>query len=359
MLLKYYLKVRLSYLLKHKNYHYSDCYKGGKMYSQYQGADKKSKCQVYRELSELCSYWKGYPDSYWRFNMFLKDFNNMEVMKTFIPQCAYGRYARNKEPKYQILIDDKILFHEIMSLYGLPVPKRFFSYSHGTFKAQGRAITADEVDDIIANITDSRIFVKRNKCGEARGVSAIVRKEDGFYNQRGQKLSAQMILDNHANHEYLFEQQIEQDDFVAQFNPDSVNTCRVLTYKNKVIACGLRMGRIGSIVDNASCGGIVVNIDIETGKFSDFGLREYDPTKYFEHPDTHITFKDKVLPQWPDIKMLVEKTSQMLPYYNSVGFDVACTKDGPIVVEINTGAGVYAAQMGRKVGIAEHFGIHP
>ena len=63
------------------------------------------------------------------------------------------------------------------------------------------------------------------------------------------------------------------------------------------------------------------------------------------------------MPQWPAIKQLVEKTVKLLPYYNSVGFDVATTVDGPVIIEINTGTGVYASQMGKKVGIADKFKI--
>ena len=51
-------------------------------------------------------------------------------------------------------------------------------------------------------------------------------------------------------------------------------------------------------------------------------MREYDLTKYYEHPDTKIKFKDYEVPMWPAVKKLVEKTIQLLPYYNSVGFDV-------------------------------------
>ncbi len=52
------------------------------------------------------------------------------------------------------------------------------------------------------------------------------------------------------------------------------------------------MGLKRSIVDNAAQGGMVVNIDIDTGRLSDFGLREYDATKYYEHPDSHKSFKE-------------------------------------------------------------------
>ena len=109
----------------------------------------------------------------------------------------------------------------------------------------------------------------------------------------------------------------------------------------------------GFFVDNISKGGLVVSLDVNTGQFSEYGLRKFDATKYYEHPDTHIAFKGLVLDNWNEIKALVEKACQLLPYYKSVGYDIACTTDGPVIVEINTGTGVFAPQIGREEGIAD------
>ena len=355
-ILYYYLRFRLACLRRHKSFKATSCYKGGVMYKEYQGSDKKSRCQVLKELNKLARHWSCYPDAYFLYAMFKKDFGDMEKMKSFVPQIAYGHlFARNRDPYYEILINDKILFHDIMRNYGLPVPKRFFVYNYGSFKCDGRIIDPTEVDRILSSITDDRIFIKRNKCGEGSGVSVAVRKDNGYFTDNGELLSAALILMKHRYDEFIFEKAIVQDPAIARFNPDSVNTCRVLTYKNKVISGALRIGRKGSIVDNAAKGGLVVNIDTNTGCFSNYGLREYDAARYYEHPDTHVAFKGAVLENWNDIKALVEKTSQLLPYYKSVGYDIACTTDGPVIVEINTGSAISVSQMGRDRGIADAF----
>lgn len=56
-----------------------------------------------------------------------------------------------------------------------------------------------------------------------------------------------------------------------------------------------------------------------------------------------------------EVKSLVEKALKYLPYYNSVGFDVATTVNGPVIIEINTGSGVYLSQMGKEMGLQEFF----
>ena len=354
-LLYYYLRTRIACLRRHKSFRVTSYYVGWQMYNNYQGADKKSRLQVIRELNKLCKYWKGFPDTYFRFAMFKKDFGGFDRMVSYIPQCSYGRFSTNREPWYQILINDKILCHDLLCEYGVPTTERFFSYSYHYFRSNGRVISDAEVDEILSGITDPRIFVKRNKCGEGSGVTVAYRRDDGFYTPNGVRLSAATIRQRHYDDEYLFEKQITPDPRIAKFNPDSVNTFRVLTYNDKVVSGALRMGRKGSFVDNAAKGGVVVNIDVATGRLSDYGLREYDVTKYYEHPDTHVPFKGEVVPDWDKVVELVEKTCQLLPYYSSVGFDIVCTTDGPIVLEINTGTGVYASQMGRDWGIADVF----
>ncbi len=350
----------VSCILHHRDWKHTDVYKSFNMYRSYKrgGAKKwkyKSPIKIFFEVNYLIRYWHCFPDTYFRFGMFLKDVGDMELMKTFVPQGAYYRFAADKDSQYHILLDDKILFHDVMRMYGLPVPERFFVYQGGFFRRNSSIVNDAEVDEIISNITDDRVFIKRFRGGAASGVSLAIRKDGAFYTEDGWRLSAEMIRQKFGNENYIFEKQLKQDSVLAMLNPDTVNTCRVLTYKDKIISCSIRVGRKGSYVDNAAKGGIVLSLDMNTGRIEEWGLREYDLTKYYEHPDTKIVFKDYEVPQWPAIKNLVEKTIKLLPYYNSVGFDVATTEDGPVIIEINTGTGVYASQMGKKVGIADKF----
>lgn len=311
--------------------------------------------KVYCEANKMAKFYHCFPDTYFRFGMFMNDFGDFERMKTFIPQQAYAKITTDKDLRYHILVDDKILFHNIMKMYGIPVPERYFVYMDDTFRRDGEIITDQKVDEIISSITCERIFIKRFRGGAASGITIAVRKEDGYYTDDGKRLSVAMIRDTYSGNNYIFEKQLVQDKALAALNPDTVNTCRVLTYKDKVVSCSVRVGRKGSFVDNAAKGGIVLSLDLESGRIEEYGLREYDLKKYYEHPDSKIKFKDYEVPMWPAVKELVEKTIQLIPYYKSVGFDVATTEDGPVIIEINSGTGVYASQMGKKYGIADKF----
>ena len=305
----------------------------------------------------LFNYWKAFPDSYFRFGMFLNTYSDKEKMKSFIPQGAYSRYSTDKDTRYHILIDDKIIFHDIMSQYGLPVPKRYFTFRAGEFRCGANLITDADVDSIIKDFSDERIFVKRFTGGAASGVFIFTKEKDGTYiDKDGDVVTATMIRRKYANQDFFFEKQIVQEPILRQFNPDTVNTIRVLTYNNSVISATVRFGGKGEFVDNVSANGVAVSLDIETGILGDYGMKMYSTIEHFyEHPDSHIKFKNVKVAQWPEVKRLVEKTLEYIPYYKSVGFDIATTEYGPVILEINTGAGINLSQMGKEYGLASFF----
>lgn len=357
MLTKYVIKQIGYYIYSRKPISTAPVVKGLKMYRSVTGGGKKSFFTVLKELRELSSYWHAWPDSYFRFAMFMKDFGDKERMKSFVPQGAYAAYCKDVAypSKYNILIDDKILFHDIMQQYGLPVPHRYFTFRNNEFRDGANILNDHQVDEIIGSVTDERIFVKRFTGGAASGVSIFVRKGDGFVDADGDKVSASMIRHKYANQDFFFEKQIKQEHVLSQFNPDTVNTIRVLTYDNKIISASVRFGGKGDYIDNVSKGGVAVSMDITTGRLSKYGQRMYDVARYDEHPDTHLKFDGVVVTQWPEVKAVVERSMTFLPYYKSVGYDVATTDDGPVIIEINTGAGIGLSQMGKEYGLRKAF----
>lgn len=354
--LSFLIKESARILLK-KNYkQHSDLYRSIVLYKKTSSTIKKTPIRCIKDIIMLFKYWDAFPDTYFRFGMFLKEYSDKEKMKSFVPQGAYYRFSADKDIRYHILIDDKIIFHDIMTHYGLPVPTRYFTFRNGEFRNGSKLITDEEVDTIIESITDNLIFVKRFTGGAASGVSILTRNNDGaFIDAKGRKISASMIRRDYSGQDFFFEKQIIQEQVLNKFNSSTVNTIRVLTYKNKVISAAVRFGRKGSFVDNTAKGGIAVSLDIQTGILQSYGMREYDLNHYTEHPDSHLKFKDTYVAQWPEIKYIVEKTLKYLPYYQSVGFDIATTNAGPVIIEINTGAGIYLSQMGKEIGLRDYF----
>lgn len=358
MLLYFILRTLISSLKNKKSFKNTDIYKGFALYVSTPSNDRKNICKVVYEMEKLSWYWRTFPTSYFMFHMHLKEFDDYERMKTFVPQGFYAKYAGST--KYDILIDDKILFHDIMTMYGLPVTKQFFTFRNNLFYINNIVVSEEEIDKVISNITDNRIFVKRYLGGGGSGVFIFIRKKDGYYNETNNKLTASFIKTNYNGTTLLFEKQIKQHSVLKTFNPDTVNTLRVIVIKNpmnkiQIVGAAARFGRIGNFIDNASQGGIMVGLNIQSGQLEEYGSRLYDLNKYYSHPDSKLLFKHTKVSEWRKVENLVYKTMGYLPFYRAVAFDVANTYEGPIIIEINTGAGINAPQIGKEKGIAEYF----
>lgn len=343
------------------DFKHTDVYRGFSMYFSLPkeiNGERKGLFHVLSDLNKLSRYYKCFPDTYFRFGMFMKTCNDFKIMKSFIPQYAYAKITASSN-RHNILIDDKIIFHDLMTFYNLPVPNRFFIYRDFEFRQGSKTLSDVEVDNILSSVEEKRIYVKRYTGGAASGISILTKNYQGkWVNGDGFLINAKSIRELYNKDGYIFEQQVIQENDLAKYNPDTVNTIRVLTYNNKIISATVRFGGKGAFVDNTAKGGVAVSLDIVTGNLGEYGMREYDLNRYQEHPGTGIPFKNSHCSQWPKVIELVNKTLTYLPYYKSVGFDIATTNNGPIIIEINTGAGIYLSQMGKTIGIASSFGFN-
>ena len=142
---------------------------------------------------------------------------------------------------------------------------------------------------------------------------------------------------------FVVEELIEQAPEMSAFYPNSVNTIRYNTFyhegKLTKLQAALRMGRGGSVVDNASAGGIYTLVDPDTGRI--LCPARSDANELFEnHPDTGAHFEGEYIPRWDELNAIVEKVVQVVPDQKLVGWDFAFSKDGWVLVEGNTTPGL-------------------
>ncbi len=167
----------------------------------------------------------------------------------------------------------------------------------------------------------------------------------------------------------LYQELMEKEDWIAEeliiqhketeaWNPSSVNTFRIPSFRAKegvhILQPFFRTGRKGSVVDNAGHGGIFAVFDPETGIITTDGVDEYGG-RFECHPDSGKKFKGWKIPYWDELKVLVAEVHHSLPeHHRYVGFDFALTKEGQwVLVEGNWGQMV--GQMAELKGIRKKF----
>lgn len=276
---------------------------------------KKSRLAIFNDMRHCAlKYGAGYSD-YDLFEMYnlteeerdtyiTRGRNNDLIKKYNNPD--YGHYLRNKT-EFNTIFKDFI--------------KRDWIMVNGTPK-----------DEVIKFISKHKIFMAKpvnGTCG--KGIEKICTKDypnlDLLYNYLTKE-----------GMDYELEEVIKQCDLVSEIYDGSINTVRIVTILNDedvphVICAYFRIGN-GKFVDNFNSGGMVAPVDEETGEVID---RAIDKTKqlYDKHPVTGCKIKGFKFPMWEDALNLVKEASKMVPELRYVGWDVAFSTKGVLLVEGN------------------------
>lgn len=148
--------------------------------------------------------------------------------------------------------------------------------------------------------------------------------------------------------EGIIEEWILQDERMSFLYSKSVNPIRIQTLRddNKVhiITATLTIGNGTDIANASAVRAIFALVDVKTGVVYTDGC-DYDGNYYLEHPISHAKIKEFQIPFWDEVLNLVESAAMQLQNLGYVGWDVAITKDGPIIVEGNNDAGYLAYQL--------------
>lgn len=160
------------------------------------------------------------------------------------------------------------------------------------------------------------------------------------------------------NHRYIAEELIVQAPELMAIHPSSVNTVRFATYlKNNSVEhlfSFLRMGSGNGIIDNATAGGLAAAIDMESGVITSEACSESGPRMIF-HPDTGVQILGMQMPRWQELLALVDELAHVVPEQKFVGWDLALTEQGWVMVEGNDDAMITAIQMCERRGLRERF----
>ena len=77
---------------------------------------------------------------------------------------------------------------------------------------------------------------------------------------------------------------------------------------------------------------------------------------YDKHPDTETPFSQQ-LPMKREVQALLNEAALVIPKCHILGWDVALTPRGPVIIEINPGFGVNHVQITCQRGIRKELGI--
>lgn len=301
--------------------------------------NKKSFLKIIKEVFILVITKKEIPFYYFKY-LYRKDVKNyLDYFSIGEANAIRSSHLLHK-PEYKSLLDNKLFFALLSEKSPLNTPK-LISYNLGnTFYHNNTVKQIYNKSDLVSFF--EQVFTVNNQEGlffrppsnyGGKGVFKLTRT--------GLKNELDARFDSLINGYYVHTKIIEQHKEINKIHDKSVNTLRIIsliTSENhpEIISVFMRFGVGDSVVDNASSGGFFVGVNIDEGTLKDTGhhLSEYGGAKIKKHPDSGFIFEGFKVPYFKEACEEVLKGIMVIPN-RFIGWDVAITPNGPIIVEAN------------------------
>lgn len=314
--------------------------------------DKKPAGQIRKEMALSRRYWGCEPLFYYRYNLFRSDATlTEEALLNYIPAFFFHRLliAPYYENKFRGIIDNKNVLAAFYQGLDIHHPKTLgFLSEGGAYDARMLPLSPAGLVEQLNHSGAEKVFLKPSDGIGGKGIALFTRTSTGYQTSDNQHLSPEMLAQYMREHDAILQQGVNQHTALAQIYDGSVNTLRIITEnfagQPRIVAALLRIGHSGSYVDNFSRGGIALGIDQETGQaYPEASLETAE--RITHHPDTQYRFGDFQVPDWPAIKSFVLRCCQQFNYFPHLGWDIALTDEGPLVIEQNIDIGPDLPQM--------------
>ncbi len=251
----------------------------------------------------------GYVD-YYQFQMY--NMNNKEK-KTIITRGINNSICKKYNDKTEIYkFEDKAIFNKIFDKY----------LNRDWMKIDGEEPNLEMFVKFCKE--HSIIVVKPLDASCGKGVEKIDTKGMDI-----KSLYHKLI----RNKQTLIEEVADQHKVLNDIYPLSVNTLRVVTLNHKVVTAYLRIGNDGNVVDNFNHGGMY-SIISEDGVITKPAI-DKKGNVYINHPVTGTEIEGFKIPYFDKAIEMVKEAAKVIPEVGLVGWDVAITNKGPVMIEGN------------------------
>jgi hypothetical protein len=268
---------------------------------------------------------------------FIPDESTDYIMK-FVPRRIqkYLLPITNPLDKKHILVN-KIDFYRLLSSTTLPYPTTYFYTFNGKLMSlKGEVLDLEKLKLLEGKVLFSKIIDGSAALG-AKKESFVIDDIDFFENRVFQE-----ALTTHSN--------------LLELSPtQALNCVKISTYysqHNKVIVqlAFMKLGGMNSIVDNiggSAGGGIAIPVDLETGKLKGVGYKEVGRTlRVYKIPQTGKEFNGFEVPYFHEAVNIAKQAHiECFKELRHIGWDIGITNNGPVIVEGNSGADMFAAQL--------------
>ena len=279
---------------------------------------------------------------------------NLSVLSCVTPYeyKMYRFYEKSRRARDQFMTDHRK--QKMMRVFNsadrsLIKNKHEFNRLFSDFVGRQWLYAPDVSDQQIKDFLDihKQIIVKPNDGSEGKGIYKVSPSE---------LTDMEAFCESARKNCLILEEIIEQHPALSAINPASVNTMRITVVVDRVgvphcLSAGLRMGRGQTVTDNLSVNGLIAQIDMETGILFTPAIGA-DLQTYIKHPVSGIILPGFQIPHWEAVKTMVFRAAKIAHQHQLrwIGWDVAVTEGGPLLIEGNSRPNPRTVQMATQTG---------
>lgn len=241
---------------------------------------------------------------------------------------------------YRYYYADKNAFDKVLPLGSCPTTfmRRINGYYYDKDYQAINNTTNHTLSDILSHATCNKIVIKPS-AGSNSGKGVLIYKRDDAGNWISNNTRLAIDVLDALGKDFIVQEAIQQNDYLNQFNPTSINTLRLTTYRsvkdNKVhiLRAFLRIGSKGKIVDNAHAGGSFVGINLD-GSFCHNVVNQYGQKQNIFNG---VNFEqDFTYPNWDKVIEFAKQIANAVIHHRLLALDIALNAKGdPVLVEYN------------------------
>ena len=297
-----------------------------------------------------------------------------EVNKGMISAESFLEYEKSVNPRSHLhLTEDKVKFHDFCMENNLPVPETVASVDvrEGSFWKKDDPIKSEKelIDglskfpfDLICKPTEGAHGVQVTNLHYIDGKHVLVDHPEKTLDQFIKSLFAE------TRGGYIIQKKLYSHQAIADFtgNP-MLQTMRIETYLDEnnqahILGRRIKFPDKGSTVDNFVYGtsknrSCIVNEDGVVFQTYTNCPQKQCLVRYDYLLNTEGEREDLQIPYWPEAMAMVLKAQALFSPLKTIGWDVAITDDGPILIEGNSYWDPYIRLDGLMGGCLERLGV--
>ena len=233
-------------------------------------------------------------------------------------------------------VQDKDRFAEICAKHGFPHVPTLAVFDRGRQVYPATPFMPDAPE----------LWTKALRLKGGAGGAKWIRDGEAYRDTHGWRVPAAKLADEFSRQDCLVQPFVENHPAITRVSNGALASLRIVTGMDEQGEAEFVAALIAlpQGARETSVAGILCSIERETGRIQRAAMPNGEPVT--QHPDTGAPIVGIDLPFWQESVELVRRAhAAAFPRFAFLGWDIALTKDGPILLETNSGWGALFHQM--------------